>query len=70
MDGAGEYYVKQNESVRKRQLSYGFTPIWSLRNKIDEHRRWEKNKIKTEREANHKKLLTPGKKQGCWMGGE
>ena len=28
-----------------------------------------KNKIKTEREANHERLLTIGNKQGCWRGG-
>ena len=30
--------------------------MWNLRNKTDEHRRRE-GKIKTEREANHRRLL-------------
>ena len=31
--------------------------MWNLRKKTDEHRGREGNKIKTEREANHKRLL-------------
>ena len=49
--------------------------MWNLRNKADEHRGRERkiNKIKTEREANHKRLLTielklrvAGEKVGGW----
>ena len=52
------YYAKWNKSVRERQILYDFTHMWNLRTKTDEHREREgKNKIKTEREANHKRLL-------------
>ena len=36
MDGAREYYAKQNKSVRKRQIPYDFTHMRNLRNKTDE----------------------------------
>ena len=38
LDRARVYYIKQNKSVRERQIPYDFTPMWSLRNKTDEHR--------------------------------
>ena len=31
MDGPGRYYVKQNQSDRKRQILYGFTYMWNLK---------------------------------------
>ena len=32
MDGARSYYAKQNKSVRERQIPYGFTHMWNLKN--------------------------------------
>jgi len=49
------YYAKRNSSVREKQIPYGFTPMWNLRNKTDEHiGRGKKGK----RETNQKRLLT------------
>ena len=56
VDGTRIDYDKKNKSVRERQVSYDFTHTWNLRNKTDE-RKGIGNKIKTERETNHKKLL-------------
>ena len=55
MDGARKYNVKQNKSIRERQILYDFTYMWNLRNKTDGHRGRKKEK---EREAHHKRLLT------------
>ena len=52
MDGAREYYAKQNKSVRERQIPYDFTHIWNLRNKINEQ------KEKRERGQARKRLET------------
>ena len=38
MDGTRGYYVKRNESIRERQLSYDLTHMWNLRNKTGDHR--------------------------------
>ena len=38
LDGARECYVKQNKSVRKRQIPYDLTHRRNLRRKTDEHR--------------------------------
>ena len=38
MDGARVYYAMQNKSVREKLITYDFTHVWNLRNKIDEHR--------------------------------
>ena len=35
MDGPGEHYAKWNNSVRERQISYDFTCMWNLMNKIE-----------------------------------
>ena len=32
MDGTGGHYAEQNKSIRERQLSYGFTHMWNIRN--------------------------------------
>ena len=58
------YYAKRNQSVRERKIPYDFTHTWNLRNKTDEHRegKEKQNAMKTEREANHKRLLTLGNK--------
>ena len=34
-DGPGEHYAKYNKTVRERQISYGFTYMWNLKNKIN-----------------------------------
>ena len=39
MDGAREYYVKQNKSARERQIPDDFTYLWNLRNKTNEQRK-------------------------------
>ena len=40
MDGTGGDYAKRNKSSRERQLSYGFTHLWNIRNrKIDKRRK-------------------------------
>ena len=44
VDGTRGYYTKLNQSVRERQIPHDFIHMWSLRNKIEEHR--EKGKIK------------------------
>ena len=38
-------------------VSYDFTPMWNLRNTTGEHRGREGKIRKSEREANHKRLL-------------
>ena len=43
--------------------------MWNLRNKTDERRgKGRKNKIKTERGANHKRLLNTENKPGVAVG--
>ena len=56
MIGTRVYYAKRNQSVRERQISYDLTHIWNLRYKTDELKEGKKNKIKTGRETNHKRL--------------
>ena len=70
MDGTRGYYAKRNKSIRERQLSYGFTHMWKIRNRAVEHRRRE-GKLsgkKSERETNHE-TLNHRKTEGCWRGG-
>ena len=38
MDGASEYYAKQNKLVGERQIAYDFSHMWNLRNKTNDHR--------------------------------
>ena len=38
VDETREYNVKQNKSVRERQIPYDFTHMWNLRNKPNEQR--------------------------------
>lgn len=38
------HYAKRNQSVGERQTSNEFTPIWNLRNKIDDQ--WGKDRGK------------------------
>ena len=35
MDGPGEHYAKWNKPVRERQISYDFTHMWNLMNKLN-----------------------------------
>ena len=53
MDGTGGDYVKRNKSNRERQLSYGFTHMWSIRNRAEDHRgrKGKLNRKKSERES-------------------
>ena len=37
-DGTGGYYIECNKSVRERQLSYGFTHMWYIRNSAEDHK--------------------------------
>ena len=64
MDGTRGYYAKQNKSVRERQLSYDFTHMWSLSSKTEDlaEGREKYSKMKSEKETNHKRLLTIGNK--------
>ena len=39
MDGAREYNVKLNKSVRERQIPYDFTHMCNLRNKTSKGKR-------------------------------
>ena len=38
MNGTGGDYAERNKSVRERQLSYGFTHLWNIRNSTEDHR--------------------------------
>ena len=39
MDGTGGYYAEQNESVRERQLSDGFTHMQNIKkNSAEDHK--------------------------------
>ena len=35
MDGTGEHYAMWNKPVRERQITYDFTPMWNLMNKLN-----------------------------------
>ena len=52
VEGARVYYAKRKQSVK--DVSYDFTHMWNLRNKIDEHMVGEERR---EKETNHKRLL-------------
>ena len=49
MNGARGYNAKRNKSAREKQIPYGFTHMWNLRNKTNKQR--EKNKRKTKQDA-------------------
>ena len=51
-----------NKSIRERQLSYGFTYLWNIRNSAENHRGKEGklNEKSSEREKNHEGLLILG----------
>ena len=62
MDGT-DIMLNKISLSREKKLSYDFIHMQNLRNKTEEHRvREEKNKTKSERETNHKRLLTLGNK--------
>ena len=50
--------------LRERQLSYGFTCMWNIRDSTEDHRGGEGklNGKSSERETNHERLLTLGNK--------
>ena len=45
MDGTGGDYAESNKSSRERQLSYGLTLMWNIRNNMEDVRR-RKGKMK------------------------
>ena len=48
-------------------MPYDFTHMWNLRNKIDEQRGSKRKiRLKTEREANHKRLHFRKQTEDCW----
>ena len=48
MDGTGECYAKWNKPCRERQIPYGFTLMWILRNLTETHGEGEGKKEKKE----------------------
>ena len=38
MDGVREYYSKQNNLVKERQIPHDFTHMWNLKNETDKNR--------------------------------
>ena len=70
-DSLASTFVCRKLIGSERQILYDFLHMWKLRNRTNEHRGREGkiNRLKTEREANHKRLLNTEKKQGCWRGG-
>ena len=48
--------------ISQRKIPHDFTYMWNLRNLTDDHR-GRVGKIKTEREANHKRLINTENKQ-------
>ena len=71
MDGTGGDYAESNKSSRERQLSYGFTHMWNITNRVENHRAREGklNGKKSETETNCKRLLTLGNKLRVAGGG-
>ena len=68
MDGAREYNAKQNKSVRGRQISYDFTHMCNLRNKINEQgKKRYKPKIRLLTVEN--KLMVTRVEKGGWEEG-
>ena len=58
-------------SQGERQLLYGFTSMWNIRNSMEDHRGRE-GKLqgkKSERETSHERLWTPGNKLRTTEGG-
>ena len=51
-------------SQAEKELSYGFTHMWNIKNSMEDHRGREGklNGKKSEKETNHERLLTPGNK--------
>ena len=62
---AGGHYAEPNKSIRERHLSYGFTHMWNIRNRAEDHRvREEEVNGKSSRRKTMRKL-TIGNKQRC-----
>ena len=64
MDGTGGDNAKRNKSSSERQLSYGFTHMWNIKNRVEDYRGREGklNGKKSDRKTNHERLWTPGNK--------
>ena len=46
MDGSRRYYAKWNKSDRERQIPYGFTYMWHLKNKTNEQTYQNRNSLR------------------------
>ena len=71
MDGTGRYYAEQNKSIRERQLSYGFTYMWNIRNSMEDIRR-SKGKLKEGKQKGTQTMRDYGFQEtnwGFWRGG-
>ena len=56
------YYAEQNKSIKERQLSYGFTHMWNIRNSMEDHRvREEEVNGKSSRRKTMRKLTIGNK---------
>ena len=74
MDGARDYYAKQNKSVRERQIPYDFTHMWNLRNKTNEQggkekRETEKERGKPNQETDYREHTDGYQRGGGWRDG-
>ena len=43
MDGIRGYDSEKKKSIRGKKISYGFTHVWNLRNKTEDHGKGEGN---------------------------
>ena len=62
MEGSREHNAKQNKPVRGRQIPYGFTHMWTLRNKTNEH--GKKRDIPKQTLNYGKQMVTRGEMSG------
>ena len=70
MNGTRGYSAKRNKSVRERQLPrfHSYVEV-KKQNRRTQRKGRKKKKMKTGMEADPKRHLTIGKRQGCWRGG-
>ena len=68
MDGAREYYAKQDKSVRGRQIPYDFI-MWSLRNKTNEQRGKKRERQTKKQTLNYREQTCGYQRGGEWMNG-
>ena len=64
MDGAREYYTKQNKSIRQRQIPHAFNHTWNLRNKTGKIMGSGVGGGSEERETNDMRVLMIEKRLG------